>query len=284
MKSQLPHWQLPLQVFCLQDADVSPHAWVAPGAQGPAPPQPPQPPHWQDPLQVLVCVPQLPQPWLCVAPAAHAPCPLQAPQADHPPQVQPPVQLRERVCVPQLPQACDCVSFCPGEHWPPMGSVQAPFWQTLMPQALEFALQSIGAPLHWPPLHASLTVQLLLSSQPPFLGWVKHWPPWQTPLWHTPSNPEQFLGVPTHMPAVQVSPEVQGLPSSQRMPLLRALATHWPLTHMPVPQALFKLVQSNGFPLQPPPAQESPVVQGSPSSQEPSLGCWVHWPAWQEPM
>ena len=92
-RPQPPQVQLPWQTCCEHGSQPPP--WVAPGAHGPLPAQPPAGSQAQAAEQRCVCVPQLPQGCVRVAPAAQAPSPVHVDQA------QAPVQ----VCVPQRPQA-----------------------------------------------------------------------------------------------------------------------------------------------------------------------------------
>lgn len=106
---------------------------------------------------------------------------------------------------------------------------------------------------------------------------------WQASLVHTLESSHARIPAATHAPLMQVSPVVHASPSSQAVPDGTAMKTHAPLaeSHESVVHGLPSL-QLAGVPLQRPPLQASPVVQGSPSLQGPAIGAFAQLDPLQE--
>jgi hypothetical protein len=96
-------------------------------------------------------------------------------------------------------------------------------------------------------------------------------PALQTPNVQAVVKEEQLIGVPAHVPEVQMSFWVQRFPSLQGPPSPAGTASQAPDDGLQVPtrQPLFRPEQSTGVPPHAPPEQTSFCVQRSPSSQAP---------------
>jgi hypothetical protein len=146
-------------------------------------------------------------------------------------------------------------------HWS-VASSQLPLMQG------PAALQTLGDPVHAPPLHASLTVQNRPSSHDAVLF------AWTQPTAGLQESSVQMLpslqlgpGPPTHGPPAQVSPVVQALPS-----LHEAVLFVWTQPAPGLHESSVQTLPSSQLVAEPPthapPAQVSPVVQALPSLHE----------------
>ena len=171
----------------------------------------------------------------------------------------------------QLPplQVSPVVQASPSSHgallllWThPVAGLQLSSVQTF--PSLQFGA---GPPTQLPPLHVSLVVHALPSSQGALLL------VWTHPVAGLQLSSVQALlslqfggGPPTHAPLLQVSLVVQALPSSHG-PVLFACVQPLAGLQESVVQTLLSLQSGGGPPAQLPPAQWSPVVHALPSSQ-----------------
>jgi hypothetical protein len=139
--------------------------------------------------------------------------------------------------------------------------------QESLVQALS-SLQVMASPVQVPPEHASFSVQTLPSSQALVFGAKTHPVSGSQESSVQPLSSLQVTAPPgEQVPAEQVSPVVQALPSSQEAVLL--VCTHpVPELHESLVQSLSSLQSSAEPPAQEPAEQASPVVQALPSSQE----------------
>ena len=139
-------------------------------------------------------------------------------------------------------------------------------------------------PLHLPPAHASLTVQMFPSVQGVTFGVLTQ--PWvlgsQASSVHTLLS-SQFANLPaTHAPPRHASPLVQPLPSLQALPVPLGLIAQNPSTHASSVQtflsshSLFSLHAHVGLPPHTPPTHASLLVHALPSSQGALLKLFTH--------
>jgi hypothetical protein len=189
--------------------------------------------------------------------------------------------------VPSPSQASSVQTLPSDEHGVPAATrqVSAASLQTLLHSG--FDVHGLPLPLQTPPWQTSVAVQNAPSlhgvvfgfatlPQTPVCGL-------QTPSLQVSATLEQSTAAPAaQTPAAHSSAVVQGFPSLHGVPLVRATASHWPLSALQVPtaHAVSSCEHTTGVPAQTPAVQTSPVVHAFPSLHTPfSLPAAVtHWP------